>query len=75
MLQANALAGLDEVLTANAAEIRIVENEIAEFRALLDKVHLRKAPHLVVKAVETDEFAENHTGIVKTERLIEIACE
>jgi hypothetical protein len=42
VLQANALAGLDEVLAANAAEIRVVENEIAEFRALLDKVHLRK---------------------------------
>jgi hypothetical protein len=26
-------------------------------------------------SVETDEFAENHTGIVETERLIEIACQ
>ncbi len=33
MLQVNALAGLDEVLTANAVEIRVVENEVAELRA------------------------------------------
>jgi hypothetical protein len=34
------------------------------FFALLDKVRLRKAPHLGVKVTETDEVAENPAGIV-----------
>jgi len=32
-----------EVLAAHSPEIRIVEDQIAELRALLDEVHLRKA--------------------------------
>src|SRR5271154_2152385 len=40
VLEADALAGGNEVVAADAAEFGIVENEIAEFRALLDEVHL-----------------------------------
>jgi len=37
VLQTYALAGFDEVLAADLAEVRIVENEIAELRALLTR--------------------------------------
>ena len=73
VLQADAFSGFDEVLTSHLAEIRIVENEIAELRALLDEVHLRQALHLVVEAVKADELAENDARVVKAERLVEIA--
>ena len=75
MLQANSPAGLHEVLAAHAAKIRIMENQIAELRTLLNEVDVRKALDLVVKAVKTNELSQHDSRIVETERLIEIACE
>ena len=71
MLQANSPAGLHEVLAAHAAKIRIMENQIAELRTLLNEVDVRKALDLVVKAVKTNELAQHDSRIVETERLIE----
>src|SRR6266480_747884 len=73
VLQADAFAGFREVLAAHAAEIRVVENEIAELRALLHEVHLREAVDLVAESVETDELAKNHARVVEAERLVKIA--
>ena len=75
VLQANSPAGLHEVLAAHAAKIRIMENQIAQLRTLLNEVDVRKAPDLVVKAVKTNELTQHDSRIVKTEPLIEIACE
>src|SRR5258708_24237960 len=72
MLQANALAGFDEVLLANFAKVRIMKNQIAELRALLDKLHLRKAFHLVMEVMKTDQFAQSDTQVVKTKRLVKV---
>src|SRR5205823_3131705 len=72
VLQADAFAGFREVLAAHTAEIRVVENEIAELRALLHKVHLREAVDLVAEAVETDELAKNHARVIEAERLVKI---
>src|SRR6266403_2566673 len=72
MLQANALAGFDEVLLANFAKVRIMKNQIAELRALLDKVHLRKAFHLVMEVMKADQFAQSDTRVVKTKRLVKV---
>jgi hypothetical protein len=41
MLQANSPAGLYEVLEEQAAKIRIMENQIAELRTLLNEVDVR----------------------------------
>jgi len=38
MLQANSPAGLHQVLAADAAKIRIMENQIAELRNLLNEL-------------------------------------
>src|SRR5713226_3884967 len=73
MLQADALTGFDKMLATHFAEVRIMQNEIAEFRALLDEVHLRKAFHLVIEAVKADQFAENDSRVVEAERLVKIA--
>jgi hypothetical protein len=75
MLQANSPAGLHEVLAAHAPKIRIMESQIAELRALLNQVDVRKALDLVVKAVKTNQVTQHDSRIVETECLIEIACE
>ena len=54
MLQADALAGLDEVLTADVAEIGVVQDQVAQFRALLDQIDGREAFDLVVEAAKAD---------------------
>ena len=73
VLQANTFPGVHEVLAAHAAKIRVVQDEVAELRALLDEVHLRETLHLVVEAVKADELAKNDSRVVEAERLVEIA--
>jgi len=73
VLQADALAGLDEMLSPHAAEIRVMQNEIAQLGALLDEVYLSQALDLVVKPVKTDELAQHHSRVVEAECLVEIA--
>src|SRR5207245_5464925 len=65
VLQANALARFDEMFPAHFSKIRIVQNQIAEFRALLDEVHLGKAFHLVVKSMKADQFAKDDSRVVE----------
>jgi hypothetical protein len=52
-----------------------MENPIAELRTLLNQVDVRKALDLVVKPMKTNELTQHGSGIVKTERLIEITCD
>src|ERR1700687_5679497 len=68
VFEADALAGFDQMFAPYAAKFGIVKNQIGELRALLDEVHLRQALDLVVKGVETDEFAQNDTRVVEAER-------
>src|SRR6266550_3199683 len=63
----------DWMISCGAAEIPVVENEIAELRALLHEVHLREAVDLVAESVETDELAKNHPRVVEAECLVKIA--
>ena len=72
VFQADALAGLNEMIAADAAEIRVVENQIAKLRALLDEVHLRQAFDVVVEPVKTDELAQHDSRVVEAERLVKI---
>ena len=73
MLKTNSPTGLHEVLAAHAAKIWIMENQVAELRALLDEVHLGQSGNLIVEAVKTDEFAQSYPRIIETERLVEVA--
>src|SRR6266704_2706312 len=72
VFQADALAGLNEMVAADAAEIRVMENQIAKLRALLDEVHLRQSLDLVVEPVKTDELAQHDSRVVEAQRLVKI---
>jgi hypothetical protein len=66
VLQANTLAGLDQVLLADVTEVGVVQDQIAEFRALLDEVDGAKALDFVMETAKTDQFAQHHARVVKT---------
>src|SRR5579859_2503098 len=61
------------MFAADAAELRIVQNQVGQFRALLHQVDLGQAPDLVMEALHADQFGEHDSGIVETKRLVEIA--
>ena len=71
----DAPASLLEVLTTDAAELRIVTNQIGQFPALLDQIAPREALNLLVKAGGADQLAEHCSRIVEAQRLIEIGCD
>ena len=57
MFQPNFLAGLHQVFPAHPPEIRVVQNQVRQFGALLHQVHLGQALHLLVKAMKSDQLA------------------
>src|SRR5258706_12586066 len=59
----------------DAAELRVMENQVGEFRALLYQVNLGQTSDLFMEAVHTDQFGEHDSGIVETERLVKIASQ
>src|ERR1700676_62746 len=59
----------------DAAKLRIVQNQVREFRALLHQVDLGQAPDLVMEALYADQFGEYDSGIVETKRLVKIASQ
>ena len=61
MFQANTLSSFHEVFAANVPELGVVKNQITEFSALLDQIHVGKAHNLVVEAAETNQFAQDHS--------------
>jgi hypothetical protein len=73
VFEADFFAGCDEVFFADVAEVGIVEDQITEFRALLNEVDGTEAFDLVVKAVETDELAEDDARVIEAQRLVKIA--
>ena len=74
-LQAYPPAGLDQVLTAHAAKIRVVPDEVGELAALLHEIAGREALHALLVIGDPDEFGQHETGVVETQRLIEIRRE
>src|SRR5690242_231625 len=50
-----------------------MEYQVAEFSALLNQVHLRKAPDLVVEPVKADKLGQNHARVIETESLVKVA--
>src|ERR1700693_4007812 len=59
----------------DAAKLRIMQNQVRKFRALLHQVDLSQAPDLVMEALHADQFCEHDSGIVETERLVKIASQ
>ena len=54
VFQADALPGLDQVLTTNPAEIGVMQDEVRKFSTLLNQIDAGKAFHLLVERVKAD---------------------
>ena len=60
------------MLSTHTAERRVVTNQVGELGPLLDEVAQRKAVDLLAKVGDAEQVAEDLTGIVEAERLVEI---
>ena len=63
------------MLAADAAVLGIVQQQVGQFAALLHQVDVRQAADLLHKALRSDQFTENQSGVVKTQGLVKIADE
>ncbi len=73
-LQPDVTADFTQMLAADAAEFGIVEGQkTGHFPALLYQVDVGEAVDAVYEAIYADQFAQDETGVVKTQGLIEIA--
>src|ERR1700730_12400736 len=72
VLEADPLAGLNQMRATYMTELGVVQNQVAELSALLHKVHVGKAHDLVMETMKTDELAQNHAGVIKAKGLVEI---
>ena len=61
-----------QVLTPDPTELGIVANQIGQLAPLLDEVAAGQAVDLLLEPVGPEQLAEDETGIVEAERLIEI---
>jgi hypothetical protein len=50
---------------ADAAEFRIVANQVCELSALLDQIAPGEAIDLLLKSGDADQFAEDLAGVVE----------
>ena len=63
--QPDAPAGLLEVLAPDAAELRVVTNQIGQLPALLDQIASREPFDLLVKAGGADQLAQHSPESLK----------
>src|SRR3984885_6270409 len=70
--QTHPTPGLDQVLTADAAKVRIMTDEIGELAALLHEVAAAKACDLTLEIVYAEQLGQNVAGVVEAQCLIEI---
>jgi hypothetical protein len=61
LLEPDAFAGLHQMMLADAAILRIVQQQVGQFAALLYQVSVGKPTNPIGKAVCADEFAERKT--------------
>lgn len=76
--EANALSYFIQMFLAHFIfKFRVVQQEVGEFRSLLHQINFRHSLCFALKlgGRNSDQFGEHVTGIVKGERLIEIARE
>jgi integrase/recombinase XerD len=73
VLQADALAGFEQMLAANATELGIVQNQIGKLGALLHEIDFREPLDAMSEVGNADQFGKNDAGIVETQSLVKIA--
>jgi hypothetical protein len=52
-----------------------VEQEVGQLSALLDEVYSGEAMNFVSEVMRAEQFAQNHSGIVEAESLVEVTGE
>jgi len=70
--QPHTATGLLEMLLSNAAELRIVPNQIRELSTLLHEVRPREAIHFLLEVRRTYQLTQHDTRVVEAQGLIEI---
>lgn len=75
LLEANPFARLHQVGFSHAPELGVVEQQVGQFAALLHQANVRESRDFFVKSVNAEQLAQDHTGIVETQSLIEVADE
>src|SRR6202030_64227 len=73
VFQTDEFARFNQMFASNAAEFRIVQNQIRKLCSLLHQVDLRQTANLVVEALHADQLGQHHAGIVETQCLVKIA--
>src|SRR5208283_2495658 len=66
-LEANAAPGLHQMFTTNAAELRIVPDQIGQLAALLYEIAARKAGDAVLEAGYSEQLAQHESGVLETQ--------
>ena len=70
--QPHATSRLLEVLAPDAAELRVVANQIRELASLVDHVAARQPVDLFLESRRANQLAQDGSRIVEAERLIEV---
>jgi len=61
------------MLATDAPELGIVAKEVRELRTLLYEVNVRETGHLLSEVRYSNQLAEDETGVVEAQRLVEVA--
>src|SRR5215468_4929951 len=72
LLEPDSLAGLDQMLFADASKFGIVQQQIGKLASLLYQIDPRHSGDTLFKARQAEQLTQNETGIVETQGLIEI---
>jgi hypothetical protein len=73
LFQPDSFADLDEVFFAHAPVFGVVQKQICQLTTLLDQVDVGQTANPVVEPGDSQQFAQNYAGVVKAQRLVEIA--
>src|ERR1700733_4029211 len=74
-LEPHAPPGFEQVLAANAAEFRIVPNQIGQLATLLNQIGTSESGNALLKSGYSEQFAQDHSRIFKAQRLIKVGSQ
>ena len=75
LFQTNASADFHQVLAPHPAVLRIVEQQVGQFPALLHQMDVRQPLDSFVEPRYANQFAERDPRVVETQGLVEIDTE
>src|SRR5437660_9477760 len=75
LLEADSFAHLDQMLLADAAVFRIVQEQVRQFATLLYQVDVRQSRDLVTEPRVTKKLTQNDSCIVEAQGLIKVTVQ